>query len=264
MKLNIIHQGKLTYICVSIILFQIKIFSQPLAIGHSKFLGNVYGSTMYSHWDNYWNQVTPENAGKWQYIEPSRDQYSWGGLDAVYNFAKQRGIPFKMHTLVWGQQYPTWIDALPPAEQREEVEEWFALVGARYPDVDLIDVVNEPLSNHAPATYREALGGSGSTGWDWVIWCFEKARQYMPNAKLILNEYNLLNSYDNTNVIVQIANILKSRGLIDGIGVQAHCFEIVGVLSYTITNNLNTLANTGLPIYIYIRNGHRKIQQRIL
>ncbi len=67
------------------------------------------------------------------------------------------------------------------------------MVGQRYPEIDMIDVVNEPLNGHNPpdggsgrANYKNALGGNGATGWDWVIRAFTLARQYLPNAKLII------------------------------------------------------------------------------
>ena len=109
-----------------------------LASGYDKFLGNVHSgsSTTPAYWDTYWNQVTPENASKWASVEGSRDNFSWGGADNAYNYAKQRGIPFKWHTLIWGQQSPGWISALPAAEQLDEIVEWISAVGQRYPEID--------------------------------------------------------------------------------------------------------------------------------
>ena len=93
-------------------------YSQPFAAAKSKWLGNVYGNNApQANWDTYWNQVTPENAGKWLYCEGNRNEETWGGVDAAYNFAKTRNIPFRFHTLVWGQQYPTWIDALSDSQK---------------------------------------------------------------------------------------------------------------------------------------------------
>lgn len=228
-----------------------QLFSQPLAEGHNKFLGNVYGnSTPPANWDSYWNQVTPENAGKWLYREPSRDNYNWGGADNVYNFAKQRGIPFKYHALVWGEQRPSWISTLDSAEQAEETEEWIRIIGERYPDMEFVDVVNEPLPGHDPNGFKEALGGAGETGYDWVIWAFEKARQYMPNTKLLINDFNILLSNSNTTTYLQIINLLKDRGLIDGISAQCHRSQIENASNATIEGNLDRLAATGLPIYI--------------
>jgi len=217
------------------------------ATSNGKFVGNVL-STADTVFDTYWNQATPENAGKWGSVEGTRDVMNWADLDYMYAYTRTRGIPFKLHTFVWGQQYPAWITGLTQAEQREEVEEWIAACAARYPNTEYIDVVNEALTGHAPATYRDALGGAGLTGWDWVIWSFEKARQYFPNAKLLINDYNILNNDGATTSYLALINLLKDRGLIDGIGEQAHFYESTSLT--TIQNNLNRLSATGLPIYI--------------
>ena len=222
---------------------------QIATASNGKFVGNVLKSTTPDLvFDAYWNQVTPENSGKWGVVEGTRDVMNWVPLDYMYNYARTRNVPFKFHTFVWGQQYPEWITSLTAAEQRAEVEEWIAACAARYPDTEYIDVVNEPLPGHAPAPYRDALGGAGVTGWDWVIWSFEKARQYFPNAKLLINDYNIINSDSATSQYLTIINLLKSRGLIDGIGEQAHFFESTSIT--TLQNNLNRLAATGLSIYI--------------
>ena len=114
----------------------------------------------------------------------------WSSLDTIYHYAKARGYPFKQHTFVWGNQQPTWMTGLSNAEQALQVEEWISAFAARYPDTDYADVVNEPF--HNPPSYKDALGGDGETGWDWVIWSFEKARTYLPNMQLLINEYGVL------------------------------------------------------------------------
>jgi endo-1,4-beta-xylanase len=52
----------------------------------------------------------------------------------------------------------------PPDQQKLAAENWIRSYGQRYPDTQLIDVVNEPL--HDPSRYKGALGGDGTTGWD--------------------------------------------------------------------------------------------------
>lgn len=217
-----------------------------LAKDKCKFLGNVIAGSVPSSFSTYWNQVTPENAGKWQSVESTMDDMVWTQLDLAYNYAKDHGIPFKQHTFVWGQQQPDWIASLSAEDQAAQVEEWIKAYGERYPDTDFIDVVNEPL--HASPAYAAALGGSGTTGWDWVILAFEKAREYCPNAKLLINEYNILNGYTSTASYLEIINLLKERELIDGIGLQGHSLEDTNI--NTIKTALNDLAATGLPIYI--------------
>ncbi|MBN2347871.1 MAG: endo-1,4-beta-xylanase [Bacteroidales bacterium] len=238
-------------IIVFAVLFSIFIFSEEqsmaqIAAGKCKFLGNITGYSVPTDFSDYWNQVTPENGGKWSFIEGTMDNMSWTYLDLAYNFAIDNSYPFKWHTFVWGSQEPDWVSDLIPSEQLAEVEELIQLVSGRYTNVDYVDVVNEPL--HAPPSYKTAIGGSGTTGYDWVVWAFKKARQYFPDAKLHINDYGILNSSTNTNKYISIINILKDSSLIDGIGVQAHGLE--GTDISLIVSNLNKLAATGLPVYV--------------
>ncbi len=68
--------------------------AQPLAEGHSKFLGNIIASSVPSTFDNYWNQITPENSGKWGVVESSRDVMNWSQLDIAYDHAQQNDYPY--------------------------------------------------------------------------------------------------------------------------------------------------------------------------
>ena len=194
----------------------------------------------------YFNQLTPGNAGKWGSVESIRDQMKWDELHTAYNFAKANGMPFKMHTLIWGQQAPAWMDSLNAEEQLNEINEWMAAVAQRYPDLDMIDVVNEPL--HAPPGFRNALGGAGTTGWDWMIKSFEMAREHFPNSQLLLNDYQILIMESFTHEYLALITLLQERGLIDGIGLQAHFLERAE--NDVVKKNLEVLAATGLPIYI--------------
>ena len=239
-------------VAVSLALLPRPSFAQ-LAASKSKFVGNVIGngfSIRTANYLKYWNQVTAENAGKWGSVEFSPGNYSWTQLDSIYNFAKSNGLPYRHHTLVWGNQEPGFIASMDSARQYQEVVNWIKAVGQRYPNADFCDVVNEPL--HAPPSYKKALGGDGATGWDWVIKAFELARQHLsPNTKLHLNEYSVINDGNANARYIQIINLLKARGLIDGIGVQGHNFEVNGgATTATLSGNLNNLAATGLPIYL--------------
>ena len=92
------------------------------------------------------------------------------------------------------------------------------------------------------------MGGNGTTGWDWVITSFQYARQYCPNAKLLLNDYNIVAFDTSTTKYLEIINLLKARNLIDGIGIQCHQLEGAGLIP--ILKNLYRLSDTGLPVYV--------------
>jgi GH35 family endo-1,4-beta-xylanase len=236
--------------------------------GEDKFLGsvNLFTDPMFTQ---FFNQVTPENAGKWgsaaglTRTAPMR----WENLDAIYNFAKDNDFPLNFHVLVWGNQQPTWMASLAPDEQLLEIHQWFAAVAARYPDIDWIQVVNEPL--HDPpdcehpenqgvdcppsGDYLQALGGhndTDGTGWDWVLNAFRLARQHFgPDAKLMINDFSITNSTAATTEYLEIIEILQGEDLIDAIGVQGHAFSTGGDMAVH-EANLDRLAATGLPIQV--------------
>lgn len=215
------------------------------AARHGKFAGNITTSgKVRGDFAQYWNQLTPENEGKWGSVERTRDVMDWTALDAAHAYASMHGLAFKQHTFVWGQQAPGWLSGLAPAEQAAEVEEWIRLFCERYPDVAMIDVVNEP--DHATPSFIGALGGAGASGHDWVLWAFRAAREHCPNAILILNDYNVLR-WD-TDKFLAIARKVQAAGLLDAIGAQSHGLETQPIAE--LTANLAKLVALGVPIYI--------------
>lgn len=239
----------------------------PLATGHEpKFLGGAHSPQNSLNFGAYWNQVTPENGGKWGTVEGARDTYNWTQARAAYDHARANGQVFKWHVLFWGNQQPGWMYPLSNEEQLAEIHEWLAAIAAEFPDLEQIEVVNEPLhdppdrtspgntnANSGAGGYYEALGGAGTTGWDWIINAFTLARQYFPNAQLMLNDYSITNDGNATTRYLEIIQLLKDRNLIDLVGIQAHAFEFnynnLPGSQATHTANIARLAATELPIY---------------
>ena len=77
----------------------------------------------------------------------------------------------------------------------------------------------------------------------------KQAREFFPNSKLLINDYNILccskASWRSTK---RRLSSLQERGLIDGIGVQAHGLETVP--PSTVKRSLDSLAELELPIYV--------------
>ena len=231
--------------------------STALAHGHDKFLGGAYSPPQAPGFTDYWNKVTPENGGKWGEVEAERDVMVWDELDAAWQVAKDHGLPFQMHVMVWGNQQPEWIKTLPPDEQRAEIEQWFAAVAARYPGIDFVEVVNEPL--HDPPSkddeggghYIQALGGDGESGWDWILESFRLARRHFPDSKLMINEYSVTNDPEATRRYLEIVRLLQAEQLVDAIGVQGHAFSTTTDTAVDVhRSNLDALGATGLPVYV--------------
>jgi endo-1,4-beta-xylanase len=227
---------------------------QPIAAGRTKFIGNIYSNTQINNFTKYWNQVTPENGGKWGSVESTRDVMNWSELDAAYKLAKDNGFYYKHHVLIWGNQQPAWIEGLSTEEQKEEIVEWFKAVAQRYPNIDAIEVVNEPV-NDPPVgggngNYLAALGGSGTTGYDWIINAFTMAREYFPKTKLMINEYGVENTPATLTKYLAIVKLLEDRGLVDQVGFQAHAFSTTGTAASLKAFVDKLDAATKLPLYV--------------
>lgn len=197
-----------------------------LSTNPDKFLGNITTSNQVDYdgvpaFHTLWNQITPENESKWASIEGTRNSFNWWGCDNAYDYAKQHNFPFKFHTLVWGSQYPSWMDRLSSEQQYTEIVQWMDAIKQRYPDLPLIDVVNEAIIGHAPAPYKEALGGDGATGYDWIIKAFEMAHERWPDAILIYNDYNTFD-WQKAQFIELVQTLRDAGAPIDAYGCQSH------------------------------------------
>ena len=223
-----------------------------LSTNPDKFLGDI---TTWNSMDtdgfifaDYWNQVTPENATKWQSVEGTRGKYKWGDADKAAKYAKEHGFPFKFHTLVWGSQYPNWMNNLSTEKQYEAIEQWMDEAKKHYPDLPMIDVVNEAVGSHAPAPYRAALGGEGKTGYDWIIKAFEMAHERWPDAILIYNDYNTFQW--NTDLFIDLVRTIRNAGApVDAYGCQAH--DLNGCSANTLKASMKKIQDAlQMPMYV--------------
>ena len=234
----------------TVCLFPMKSLAQ-LSSNPDKFLGNIttrgqvdYGSEKF--WQ-LWNQITPENETKWDACEPQRGNFTFGGADRSANYAKQHGFPFKFHTLIWGAQYPSWMNSLSTKEQYKALCEWFDAVQKHYPNLEIIDVVNEAIEGHQPAPYKAALGGNGKTGYDWIIKAFEMAYERMPNAILVYNDYNSF-TWQKSQFIDLVRTLRDAGAPIDAYGCQSHDLTDISLSDFK--SAMNEIQNAlKIPMY---------------
>ena len=205
--------------------------SLPAALSSNpnKFLGNITtrGSVEAGggvpQYYTLWNQITCENESKWASVEGSRGNFNWGGADNAFNYAKQHGFTHKFHALVWGSQYPSWLDNLSAGERFSAMTNWFDHAKAHYETLPMIDVVNEAVGTHQPGNpmIKETLGGGGKTGYDWLIKAFEMAYERWPDAILIYNDYNSIQN--DIDPYIDLVRTLRDAGApIDAYGNQSH------------------------------------------
>ena len=200
-----------------------------LSSNPNKFLGNI--TTSYNvdagggvpQYYKLWNQITCENESKWSSVEGTRGSFNWGGADRAFNYAKQHNFTYKFHALVWGAQYPGWLDNLSAGERFSAMTNWFDHAKAHYETLPMIDVVNEAVGMHQQGNpmIKETLGGGGKTGYDWLIKAFEMAYERWPDAILIYNDYNSIR-WDLDNYITLVQTLRDAGAPIDAYGNQSH------------------------------------------
>jgi endo-1,4-beta-xylanase len=214
----------------------------------TKFIGNITTRDAVDPsgltYHKYWDQITPENAGKWGSVQSTpSSSFNWATLDRIYSYTQTNNIVFKQHCFVWGAQQPTGTPTL------AQVENWIKSFCQRYPNTKVIDVVNEPPPHTTP-NYTSNLGAGEGGTYPWIKKAFKLARQYCGSAVLILNDYNNVELTGDRNHTVDIVKDIKANGApIDAIGCQSHGLK--GASASTLQTNLAYLnSQTSLPIYI--------------
>lgn len=206
-----------------------------LAENASKFVGNITtNGQVRSDFGQYWNQITAENECKWASIEGTRGRYNFTGCKNAYNWAKQNNGYFKFHALLWGSQYPSWLEGLSVDDTKTAIMNWFDAVKREFPDIDMIDVVNEAIrtgnnqyhSNYPKTKIIEAMGGDNGN-YTFIVNAFKEARKRWPNAVLIYNDYNTVQWQKNEGI--DLINKIKQGGApVDAYGLQAHDMQTGG------------------------------------
>ena len=203
--------------------------SAQLSSNPNKFLGNITtrgnvepGGGVPKYY-TLWNQITCENESKWSSVEGSRGTFNWGGANNAFNYAKQHNFTYKFHALVWGAQYPSWLENLSAKDRFSAMTNWFDHAKSQYNTLPMIDVVNEAVGMHQQGNpmMKETLGGGGKTGYDWLIKAFEMAYERWPDAILIYNDYNSIR-WDLGNYITLVQTLRDAGAPIDAYGNQSH------------------------------------------
>ncbi|WP_431198307.1 endo-1,4-beta-xylanase [Leifsonia xyli] len=198
---------------------------------------------------NQFSTVTPENAMKWESVEPSQGVYNWGPADQLVAFAQQNGQLVRGHTLVWHNQLPAWLNAALPSMSTEQVR---ALLKKHIQDevthfkgkIWQWDVVNEAFNDDG--TPRDTIWLQ-KLGPGYIADAFRWAHEADPKALLFYNDYNIEFTGPKSNAVYSLVQQLqKQRVPIDGVGFQTHLDTQYGLPD--LKANLQRFAALGLKV----------------
>lgn len=172
------------------------------------------------------NQISPENALKFQPTHPAADRYTFEAADRYVQFGVDRKMQVIGHTLVWHSQTGAWVfqgEDGKPADRETllaRMRDHIRTVAGRYKGkIHGWDVVNEAIDEDGSMRKSPWQVGIGD---DYVARAFEFAREADPGAELYYNDFNLEKPAKRAGVIKLVRDLQARKLRIDGIGNQAH------------------------------------------
>lgn len=172
------------------------------------------------------NQISPENALKFQPTQPAADRYTFDAADRYVQFGVERHMQVVGHNLVWHSQTGAWVfegaDGKPAdrdtllARMRDHIR---TVVGRYKGKIHGWDVVNEAIDEDGSLRKSPWQVGIGD---DYVAKAFEFAHDADPDAELYYNDFNLEKPAKRAGVIKLVKDLQARKLRIDGIGNQAH------------------------------------------
>jgi len=189
------------------------------------------------------NSAVTENAVKWGNMEPKRGAVDYSVIDGILKWTEANNIPIRGHNLFWGipQFVQQWVKELSDDELRHTLQNRAENVTNRYKGrFTEYDLNNEMIHGNY---YEDRLGP------DITKLMAQWAKNGDPDAKLYLNDYDILTGNRLADYMAPIRKLLKQGVPIAGFGVQGHLHSDTfdrGQLK----NALDSLAVFKLPIRI--------------
>lgn len=183
----------------------------------------------------------------WGRFEPERGAPDTTRLRAAARWFRDRGIALKGHPLVWHTVQPDWLLGLPLDEVerlqrsriRREVADFAGLV-------DTWDAINEvvimPVFDNGDNAITPLARARGRV--PMIRMAFEEARATNPEARLLLNDFDLSSDYEHL-----VEEVLDAGITLDALGLQTHMHQ--GYWGEdTMLATVDRFARFGLPIHM--------------
>ena len=198
----------------------------------------------------YCNYGVCGNQFKWSGIEPTKNVLNYAPFENTFNWFQNNGLEMRAHNLLWGGNnstdyhcIPQWVMNLSsnPKSMYDTCRMRVMREVTRYKGVvKEYDVLNEP----SHANYLQKIVGD-SINWN----CFKWANAADPQARLFVNDYNIIEWQDQTNNFITLVRKMLTNGApITGIGAQCHIGSTVDIANFKA--RFDQLAQFGLPIKI--------------
>ena len=188
----------------------------------------------------YFNSITFGNYMKWTYTEGrpySTTRQTISDALALKAFGSERDFRVRGHVTIWGASYqlPTDLRAMTDAAQvkmriRNHVTDYHT--GLKGSGVDVYDLYNEHFHERQYIMDKAVPGGSVAEQAAEAAEWFKLAAAADPEAQLYINEYNILNFWQENDADVVayktfVDAVRDAGGPVHGIGLQAHMDRMI-------------------------------------
>lgn len=171
------------------------------------------------------NAITPENALKWEPVNPEENEWRFQVPDQFVDFGMQNNMYIHGHVLVWHSQVPRNLFVDDSGKQvsktvlLKRMENHISTLVDRYKGrINGWDVVNESIT---PEGFRKS-NWFEIIGPEFMERAFHLAHEADPNARLLYNDYNMDN-LKRRDFVFDLVNQYKKKGVpVTGIGMQGH------------------------------------------
>jgi endo-1,4-beta-xylanase len=204
----------------------------------------------------HFNSITAENEMKFVSVHPKEDTYTFENADKIVNFAREKGLKLRGHTLVWhNQTAEEWLfynkdgsltdKATLLSRMKSHIE---TVVNHFKQDVYCWDVVNEVITDEGTEPLRQSkwLEIAGS---DFISKAFEYAHEADPKALLFYNDYNESNPEKREKIYNLVKSMVEQGVPIHGVGLQAH-WNIINPFLDDIRAAIERYAELGLKLQL--------------
>lgn len=216
------------------------------ALSNGMFANDVSGDDARIYREKFlenFNSAVTENAVKWASMEPRKGEVNYSVIDNMLNWTEENKIPLRGHNLFWGieQFVQPWVKELDDKELESTIRERARTVTGKYKGrFAEYDLNNEMVHGNY---YEERLGK------DITKKMAEWAKEGDKDAKLYLNDYDILTGRVLPAYLKQIREFQAQHVPIAGIGVQGHLHgETFDRMQ--LKNALDSLAQFGLPVKV--------------
>jgi endo-1,4-beta-xylanase len=203
--------------------------------------------------------IVPGLEMKWSRIHPEPGRFSFADADWLAGFARDGGLGLRGHTLVWHESLPQGLDLGPDAASaravlRAHIRGVAGHFAGRLRDWDVVNEAIEPPDKQPGglrlSPFLRALGP------DYIPFALECAAEADPQARLVINDYDLeldarYQARRREAMLELLKGLVRRRAPLHAVGIQAHLaprsapFD-AGVLRRFIRD----IASLGLEVYV--------------